>query len=88
MPTAQYSALDGSDKVVANMPTPKHIGRIMHWYRGARKVIKNIPPEKDPTWCIANQETQVEWVKFTLFNMQTKIYRILIIFRVKTRGGL
>lgn len=71
MPTVQLF-LNGETHT-KQMPSPIKISRMEYWYKGARKVINQIPEAQyqltGPTgWMIEHQEADVKWVKFDLLH--------------------
>ena len=82
MPTVQY--IHNGETVTKQMPTPKRITSLQHWYKEARKAIPQIPEALigvfgPHQWCIVESEADIKWVKFDLLSLDNRKAYIVIL---------
>lgn len=83
MPTVQYANKHEDTRLTQPMKTPKRITVMEAWFKGARKVLPQIPPVNTGEWRIEHEEATLEWVRFDLRSREGRKANV-VIFRAKT----
>lgn len=68
------------------MSVPKKMAELQAWYKGAMKVIPEIPDPVTTDWQIAFQEANIKWIKFEVRHRKTEERQYIVIDR--TVGAL
>lgn len=68
------------------MAVPKKMADMIAWYKGAMKVIPEIPDPTVTDWQISFQEANIKWIKFEVRHRKTEERQYIVIDR--TVGAL
>lgn len=87
MPQVQFVNPHDDIRKTAFMPTPKRMAEIMYWFKGARKVIPEIPDPKGVEWHIERQEANTDYITFHLRSREGLRVYVVILRKVDLVGG-
>lgn len=85
MPLVQLRTHTGRE-ITKFMSVPKKMSEMVQWYKGAMKVIPEIPDPTVTDWQIAFQEASIKWIKFEVRHRKTEERQYVVIDR--TVGAL
>lgn len=99
MPQVNFVRQSKGINIVRNMPTPKRVGEIRYWLKGAQAYIKEIPRtiaesesmsypmEGHDSWFVATSDVDVKWIRFNLENRFGDTAQIVINRKVSGLGA-
>lgn len=87
MPEVHFVDPVTKEKTVKVMPVPKKGSKIEAWFRGARKVIPEIPETGNGQWYMTYQEATMDWVRFDLTHKSGKKKNVVILRHIGHLGA-
>lgn len=99
MPRVQFTNTMRNISVTKGMVTPKRMGELRFWLKGAQAVIKEIPRQIAESegmadrsigsdgWFVVNTDVDAKWIKFNLENRIGEKAVILIDRKFQSMGG-
>lgn len=87
MPRVQFSFPPRDINITKDMPSPRRIGELDHWYKQARKVIPEIPNLQETDWFIFQQEITESSIVFEIHDSVGQKCAVVIDRRHNLVGG-